>query len=131
VPQFLTSEWFAALDASARESTALADALDHDGITVQQVVRRRDGGEITYYLTLEDGRARVREGSVADPELTLVTDDEIARALHRGDLNAQEALETGRFKLRGSPEALVGRSDLFRALGDVFAAVRADTTFAD
>jgi hypothetical protein len=129
--QFLTSEWIAALDAAAQGSNALAQALDHDGIVVQQVVRSHSGDEIIYHLALEAGRPRVHEGAAPAPDLTLVTDYDAARSLHRGERNAQAVLEAGQLKLRGTPEALVGRSALFAALGDVFAVVRASTTFPE
>ena len=131
MPQFLTPAWIAALDAAAQGSTALAEALDHDGIVVQQVVRSASGEEITYHLRLEDGRPRVHEGVAPAPDLTLVTDYDAARSLHRGERNAQAVLERGQLKLRGTPEALVGRSALLAALGDVFAAVRDSTTFPE
>jgi hypothetical protein len=53
----------------------------------------------------------------------------VAAALSRGDLNAQQALEAGRLKLRGDIGHLAREGKALVALGDVFAAVRGGTSY--
>ena len=124
--RFLSPEWIAALDAAAREATVPAGVR----LTIQQVVTD-DGGdeEVSYHLVLEEGRLRVFAGEAAAPDVTLVQTREVAAALSRGELNAQQALESGRLKLRGEIGHLAREGKALSAMEDVFAAVRADTSY--
>lgn len=98
-------------------------------ITVEQVVRDAPGGESRYHLRIEDGRARVELGPATAPDLRLFADYDIAARIQRGEVNAQEALAAGRLKMQGRFAHLVRVDDALRALEDVFAPVRADTTY--
>ena len=123
--RFLTAEWIEALDSAAREAAVPVDV----SLTIQQVVTDTDGTEIRYHLVLDDGRLRVRGGAAADADVTLVQSREVAAALSRGELNAQQALEAGRLKLRGDIGDLARQGKALTALADIFAAVRAATTY--
>jgi putative sterol carrier protein len=127
VPEFLSAEWIDALDAAARAAVLLDDAAA--SITVEQVVRDAPGGETRYHLRIRDGRARVHGGPADAPDLRLFADYDLAVRLQRGELNAQEALAIGRLKIQGRFERLVRVDDALRALEDVFAPVRAATTY--
>ena len=124
--RFLSPEWIAALDAAAREATVPAGVR----LTIQQVVTD-DGGdeEISYHLVFDEGRLRVLPGETEAPDVTLVQTREVAAALSRGELNAQRALEAGRLKLRGDIGHLAREGKALSAMEDVFAAVRADTSY--
>lgn len=88
-----------------------------------------DHGEITYHVVIEPAGARVAAGPAAGPaaapDVTIITDYETARALHAGEQTAQAALAAGRYKVRGRLVSLRTLAEL----EDVFAAVRARTTF--
>ena len=88
-----------------------------------------DGTEIRYHLVLDDGCLRVRPGAAAAADVTLVQSREVAAALSRGEFNAQQALEAGRMKLRGDIGDLARQGKALTALADVFAVVRAATTY--
>ena len=122
--QFLSPEWIAALDEAAREATVPAGVR----LTIQQVVTD-DGGEVRYHLVLDDGQLRVHPGEAAAADVTLVQTREVAAALSRGELNAQQALEAGRLKLRGDIGHLAREGRALSAMEDVFAAVRAVTAY--
>jgi putative sterol carrier protein len=128
VPDFLSAEWVTALDDAARD-VALPDAAATVSITVEQVVRDAPGGEARYHLRIEDGRARVHPGPAAAPDLRLFADYETAARLQRGEVNAQHALATGSLKVQGRFAQLLRVDDALRALEDVFAPVRAATTY--
>ena len=130
MPEFLSREWIEALDAAARAATLSADAATVS-IEIEQVVRDAPGGEIRYHLRLEDGRARVLSGPGAAPHLRLIADYDVAARIQRGEVNAQEALATGRLKVQGQFAHLLRVDEALRSLEDVFAAVRAATTYAD
>ena len=128
--RFLTDEWIAALDDAARDAPVPAGVT----LTIQQVVTGGgdgggDGGDVRYHLVLADGRLRVHPGDAAAPDVTLVQSREVAAALSRGELNAQQALEAGRLKLRGDVGHLAREGKALVALEDVFAAVRDATSY--
>lgn len=123
--EFLTPEWIAALDNAAREAVVPARVQ----LTIQQIVTGNAGDDVRYHLVLEEGRLRVLPGEAASAHVTLVQTREVATALSRGELNAQQALEAGRLKLRGDIGHLAREGKALGAMEDVFAAVRAETTY--
>ena len=129
MPGFLTPEWIAALDAAAREAAVPAGVR----LTIQQIVTdgSGEGGEVRYHLVVDGGQLRVRPGDAAGADLTLVQSRAVAAALSRGELNAQQALEAGRLKLRGDIGRLAKEARALTAMEDVFAAVRAATAYED
>ena len=127
MPGFLTPEWIAALDAAAREAAVPAGVR----LTIQQIVTDGPGGEVRYHLAFDDGRLRVRPGGADAADVTLVQTRAVAAALSRGELNAQQALEAGRIKLRGDIGRLAKEARALTAMEDVFAAVRAATAYDD
>jgi putative sterol carrier protein len=127
MPAFLTPEWIAALDAAAREAAVPAGIR----LTIQQIVTDGPGGEVRYHLAFDDGRLRVLAGEADAADLTLVQTRAVAAALSRGELNAQQALEAGRLKLRGDIGRLAREGRALTAVEDVFAAVRAATVYGD
>src|SRR4051794_37280947 len=125
---FLSPEWIAALDAAAREAAVPAGVR----LTIQQIVTGDEpqgdgggGGEVRYHLVVDGGRLRVHPGEASAADVTLVQTRAVAAALSRGDLNAQQALEAGRLKLRGDIGRLAREGRALTAVEDVFAAVRA------
>jgi hypothetical protein len=51
--------------------------------------------------------------------------------MHGGRLRAQDAFARGALKVRGRPELLAGRAELFARLDRAFAPVRAGTTLSN
>jgi SCP-2 sterol transfer family len=128
VPQFLSAEWVDALDRAARDAE-LPDAAADVTLTVEQVVRGGPDGEARYHLRLDAGHIRVRNGPAETPDLRLFTDYDVAVRLQRGEINAQDALTGGRLKLQGRFERLLAAGEVLHALEDLFAPVRATTTY--
>ena len=123
--EFLSPEWLAALDLAAREAVVPTGVQ----LTIQQIVTDNGGDDVRYHLVLEEGRLRVVPGDAEAPDVSLVQAREVAAALSRGELNAQQALEAGHLKLRGDIGHLAREGKALGAMEDVFAAVRADTTY--
>jgi len=130
VADFLSAEWIEALDAAAR-AAQLPEAVAALSITVEQVVRDSPDGEACYHLRIENGRAHVQAGPAESPDLRLFADYDIAVRIQRGEVNAQEALAAGRLKVQGRFAHLLRVDDALRALEDVFAPVRAATTYRE
>ena len=123
--QFLSPEWIAALDDAAREAAVPAGVR----LTIQQVVTDDGDGDVRYHLVLDEGRLHIRPGEAEAADVTLVQTREVAAALSRGELNAQQALEAGRLKLRGDIGHLAREGRALGTLEDVFAAVRDVTDY--
>ncbi|HMG27804.1 MAG TPA: SCP2 sterol-binding domain-containing protein [Acidimicrobiia bacterium] len=130
MPEFLSRDWIEALDAAARAAVLPEDAAAVS-IEIEQVVRDAPGGEVRYHLRLEDGRARVQAGPATSPDLRLIADYDVAARIQRGEVNAQEALAAGRLKVQGQFAPLVRANDALNSLEDVFAGVRAATTYEE
>ena len=122
--RFLSPEWIAALDVAAQEATVPPGVR----LTIQQIVTDGDD-DVRYHLVLDEGRLRIVPGEADAPDVTLIQTREVAVALSRGEMNAQQALEAGRLKLRGDIGHLAREGKGLSAMEDVFAAVRADTAY--
>jgi len=132
VPTFLSTEWITALAA------AMADARlpAHDPFTPfalrQTVTGAPGGGEVDYRVTFSDDGIRVAAGTdESDPsgDLVVTTDYATAVALNRGELAAQEALESGRLEVRGRLDRVTGVRKMLVALDDAARELRATTTY--
>ena len=128
MPEFLSDTWLAALDHAARACGPVAGVAP---LVVEQVVTDVPGrGDVRYQLVFDDGGLRVRTEAGHPADVTFATDHATAVGIARGETNAQQALATGSFRVRGSVNALVARAGALVVIDDVFAAVRAGTTFA-
>ena len=126
MPEFLSDEWLAALDASAREMGAFPAVAP---FVLEQVVTDTWHEDVRYQLVFTADGLRVRPGDAEAPDVSFATDRETAAGIARGETNAQRALAAGRLRVRGNIETLVARAAALVALEDVFAAVRAGTTY--
>ncbi len=127
--EFLSDEWIRALGDAAR-----ADG-DHDPandvLVVETLVRSvPERGEVRYRVTC-DATVRDVSPSAADApaDVRIETDYPTAAALARADINAQTALADGRLRVSGDLARLAQRAAALAKLDDLFAAVRASTTF--
>lgn len=125
VVAFLAPEWLEALGRAAEVVRFPADLH----LVLQQVVTDVEGRDVRYHLVAEDGRLSVRPGPAAEADLTLTQSYEVAAALSRGELNAQQALSAGRLKVSGNVELLVRHGRALTALADVYAGLREQTVY--
>jgi len=123
--EFLSAAWIAELDAAARGADDLA--IDAP-LVVEQVVDDGTGAPVGYQLRIGPAGASVSEDPRPPADVVLVTDRATAWGIHAGTLRAQDAFTRGALKVRGRPELLAGRADLFARLDRAFAPVRAGTT---
>lgn len=128
---FLSDEWIVALDAVARASTLVPPLPEGGQLVVEQQVSDTPDGSARFHVVFDAIGARVIAGEAEQPDLVLITDYATACALHRGETNAQQALGRHRLKIRGDLTTIAKRAAVLGAVGDLFASVRAQTTFTD
>lgn len=126
--EFLSAAWIEELDRAARASTELTELGRTAPLVIEQRVTGAPDGEVAYHVVIDAQGARVIAGRAPAPQITLATDFVTASAMHRGDVNAQQALNAGMLKVGGEAAEIIGRGDALKALNDVFAGVRATTT---
>jgi hypothetical protein len=125
VARFLTPEWL-------EEMQRVADEVDvpvETAIVVAHEVTGTPDGDVCFRFAAADGRLTLTWATTADAQITLLDDYATAVAMATGVLPAQQAVAEGRLKLRGDVGALVRNGAAMAALGDLFRAVRARTTF--
>lgn len=125
--QFLSDEWLAALDAAARQRVvAEDDPLSEVSLTVDQVVT--DGP--TWRLVVDRGSLSVDPAPTGEPDVRLTSDRSTAAAVAAGERSALDAFIAGDLVVGGDTRRVLEHRTALEALGDLFAAVKADTTFA-
>ncbi len=131
VPRYLSPEWIAALDDAARErSSELGRDLAGVTLVVEQRVVGVPGGDVVYVVTVDNGDVRVTAGPHAGhADVVLTADYPIARALARGETNAQRAFASGGLKVGGRVDRLTAAARALAALEHGFDAVRETTTY--
>jgi hypothetical protein len=130
VIEFLSDEWVAAL-AGAAAAPGSGDG-DRERIVVEPVVQGVPGrDEVRYRLVFNEAGCVVSDITADAPpaDVYLETDYPTAVALARGALIAQAALADGRLRVSGNVARLAAHAAALTRLGDLFAAVRPDTTY--
>jgi len=130
MPEFLSDEWLAEMDAAAR---AAPHGAAGDLLVVEPHVRGVPGrGDVRYRVTCDTVVRSVTraEGGAGAADVGIETDYAVACALARGDLNAQTALADGSLRVSGDLARLAAHAGALARLGDLFASVRGNTTYA-
>ena len=126
--EFLGEEWLAEMAAAAAQAPGTPGV---DRLVVENVVTEVPGrGEVRYCLVVTDDGLRVETGAAMPAsDVQFVTAYDTAVMLARGVTNAQRALADGRLTVRGRIGALGAGAGVLASLDDVFAAVRANTSY--
>lgn len=139
--EFLSPDWLAALDAAARARPVDGSAPDgspeahrapgNAPVTFAVAQQVTDGP--SWILRLVEGRASVdtapSASDVHNADIRLTSNEATAAAVASGALSALEAFTTGRLQVGGDIDGLLANREALERLGDVFAAVRDETTF--
>lgn len=126
---FLSDAWVEELDAAARRATQIPQEVR---LVVQQVVTDGPAGddrEVAYAVHLREGTASVTPGHAEGADVTFTQDRATAAAIARGELSAQAAFLEGRLRVGGDLRAALEQARAMAAISDVFAEVRATTTW--
>lgn len=127
--RYLSLAWIRELTREVADSETLGElACDHT-IGVTQVVSDGPEGDVTYHLQIADGEATFGAGP-ADPEdVRMEQDWDTAVGIATGSMNAQDAFISGRIRLVGDQQALLGAQPVFGALDHIFGTVRERTRY--
>jgi len=127
--RYLSLAWIRELTREVAESETLGELARDHTIGVTQVVTDGPEGDVTYHLQVGDGTATFGAGP-ADPEdVKMEQDWDTAVGVATGSTNAQDAFISGRIKLFGDQQALMGAQPVFGALDHVFGTIRERTRF--
>lgn len=129
VPEYLSEEWIADLDAAARSSEALREATESVRLAVQHEITGGPQGDVAFHVVADHGTLRAAPGEATEPTVTFIQSYDTAVAVAKGELSAQAAFMMGAIRVRGDLPQLVTQHDAFANLEDVFATVRGQTSF--
>jgi putative sterol carrier protein len=115
--KFLSQEWATAVTDALNSSEEFQRAAANQQVKLQQIVTDSpEGGGGKYYFLLDDGRAEVAVGEVADPEATLTQDYDTAVAISRREVNPQNAFMQGKLKIQGNMMKLMQLQGVLNAM---------------
>jgi hypothetical protein len=130
VLRYLSLDWIDELGREVAANGHLAELAEHHDIGVTQVVTGGPEGDVTYHLQVGAGRATFGAGPAYPEHVRMEQEWSTAVAVATGELNAQEAFLSGRIRLYGDQQKLLGAQPVFGALDHVFAAVREQTEYS-
>lgn len=128
--RYLSLDWIDELGREVAANGHLAELAEHHDIGVTQVVTGGPEGDVTYHLQVGAGRATFGAGPAYPEHVRMEQEWSTAVAVATGELNAQEAFLSGRIRLYGDQQKLLGAQPVFGALDHVFAAVREQTEYS-
>jgi hypothetical protein len=128
VSAFLSPQWLRELTNAAATSESLHRAAIGIALSVGHRVTGGPDGDVEYRVRFARGVVEVLPGP-GPSDLTVEQPYATAAAISRGELTASEAFATGLLRLGGQPRLLADHREAFARLDDVFATVRARTTY--
>lgn len=126
---YLSPAWFDEVNEAARTDLQLHPDSAGGRVTVQQIVTGGPGGEVRYWVRVDDGRLDIGTGAAEEPDATVTQSYETAAAVTRGELDVEAAILAGRIRLSGDVGVLVRHQAALRGVAGAFGAVRARTTY--
>ena len=114
--KFLSEDWARTVTDALNASEEFQQAAANQNVKIQQIVTDPPEGAGKYYFALEDGKARIDVGEVADAEATLSQDYETAVAISKRELNPQNAFMQGRLKIQGNMMKLMQLAGVLNAM---------------
>ena len=129
--RFLSPEWLDLLAAAAGGGAASDD--EEPGAScrfaIRQVVTGGPDGDVDYVVVTDAGRVSVHRGDGVAADVDVVQDYATASAISQGQLSPSVAFAGGRLELAGTIGLLARHHGAFTRLGELFAQVRAQTTY--
>jgi len=104
--QFLSDEYMREASEQLAASADFSNAITNVSLGLQFTVTG-DDRDLSYYLSVADGRATMARGELEGADATVTSSYETAVALSKGDLNTQMAFMTGKIKVAGNMATLM------------------------
>lgn len=115
--KFLSEEWAQEVTNALNNSDEFQSAASGQQVKLQQVIQDTpEGGEQKYYFELDGGKVQVSLGELADAEATLTQSYDVAVAILKQELNAQNAFMQGKLKISGNMMKLMQLQGVFNAM---------------
>jgi len=124
---FLSDEWIGALHEAAAADAELAASTADLSLTIEQEVLGGPDGDVRFHLTFDHGAVTVAMGAAPSATVRFHQDYATAASIAMGQGSAQRAFMTGRLRVGGDLRVLLSHREVLASVGDVFAAVRAQT----
>ena len=128
--RYLSLDWIDAVADEAATNARVAQAAADCSIGVTQVITDTPEGTIVYSMQVLEGQLLFAAGAAFPEHVRFEQSWDTAISVATGALNAQEAFIQGRILLAGDQQKLMDSQAVFGAMGAVFDAVRARTTYA-
>jgi hypothetical protein len=129
VAAYLSTAWFEDVNRAARADGALAGATAGARVTIQQVVTGGPGGDVRYWVRVDDGVVEAGPGAAEAPDATVTQSYGTAVAISRGELSVDQALLEGRVRLSGDVPVLLRHAIALGGVAAAFGEVRNRTTY--
>ncbi len=120
--KFLSPEWAEAFKAALNANEEFRQGIASQRAKLQQVIRA-GGGEVRYWLRIEDGQVDMGLGDIEGPDAVITQDYATAAALATGELSPVSAFMTGKLKVSGNLLALMGLAGPFSLLPEIMGAL--------
>lgn len=111
--RFLSPEWAEAFKAALNADPSFREGIAGQRVRLQNVITDVDGGEIRYWVRVEDGSVDLGLGDIEAPDAVVTQSYATAVALARGELNQVAAFMAGKLKVSGDLIALMGLAGPF------------------
>ena len=128
VSDFLSPEWLRELETAAAADAGLQGAAASVELSVAHEITGAPHGDVHYVVRFGPGGVGVVPGK-EEADVSVRQSYATAAAISQGKLTPAEAFAAGLVKLGGRPGLLAQHRDLLGRLGDVFAGLRARTTY--
>jgi alkyl sulfatase BDS1-like metallo-beta-lactamase superfamily hydrolase len=128
VARYLTPEWFEELNSAARSDEVRAAAVGAR-LSLQQIVTGGPGGDVRYWVRLDDGTVEAGLGDAEDRDATVTQSWDTAVAVMAGDLDVQTALMRGQVRISGNVAPLIEAQAAMEAVTAAFQRVRQGTSY--
>lgn len=117
--RFLSPEWAEAFKAALRADPTFREGIAGQRVRLQNVITDVDGGEVRYWVRIEDGEVDLGLGDIESPDATVTQSYETAVALAKGEIEQVSAFMTGKLKVSGDLIKLMGLQGPFASFPEV------------
>ena len=120
--KYLSQQWLEEADAALRES-----GMRMPGGKRFEIEQHVD--DVVFHLLFDSNGASAQMGAASDPTVVLKQSRATAVAIALGEISSEEAVLAGQTLVEGDPLSLMDFRQMMADADDVFASVRARTTW--